>query len=164
MGLVDVLKADGECPSCGKSNFWRLQFKYGYCRQNERVIGDSIEWSSDHNYQYGRNVGGTVRTLGVSEAPCKHCGTENVFGIIYLTDNKLTKVEFGSEELDFGQEMFESLGGQSAEPEEKKVTPRPDGWIHCPHCEYGFNISRMDFKEGVHGRCNKCGCRIFIVE
>ena len=70
------------------------------------VVSDQV---SPSTYQHGRNVGGKVRTLGFSETACKYCKSKDVFGTIYLTDNKLTKVELGSEELDFGQELLNVL-------------------------------------------------------
>jgi hypothetical protein len=108
MGTFNILNVNLPCPFCGYKQLWRIQYKYGYCRQYEKHIGDYIEWVSPR-YDYGRNTGGYIKTEGIVEDKCQKCLKEDIEGAVYIRNNVITEVELLQTPLSLGEEGFEVL-------------------------------------------------------
>ncbi|AUX28250.1 MULTISPECIES: protein phosphatase 2C domain-containing protein [Sorangium] len=117
MGLFDVVIAHARCPGCGHSPEWRIQVRYGYCRQHEYRIGDPICWFDPPGRpapldDHGENVGGLVAVPGLVEAGCPGCG-QGDGAVLLFRDNIVSSVE-----------ITRSEGGDACEP----IEP-PSGWM-----------------------------------
>lgn len=107
MGAFNTISVTAECPFCKHSQDWTVQFKYGDCWQYSYRIGDKLRWGGNDK---GENVGGKVRTDGISSEPCEICKTVGVEATVYFIDNVIEKVELSQERLNIpDDEYFEKL-------------------------------------------------------
>jgi serine/threonine protein phosphatase PrpC len=117
MGAFDIIIAEANCPSCGQPQEWRIQYKYGYCRQHEYTLGDPICWFDPPGRpapleDHGENVGGLIAVPGLVEARCSRCG-QGEGAVLRFRDNVV-----------FGVEITLSEGADACEP----IEP-PSGWM-----------------------------------
>jgi hypothetical protein len=114
MGLFDVVTTKATCPFCGAVQEWRVQFKYGSCRQHEFKPGDRIQWSDPPSraapkYDYGANVGGFVRTAGIAENSCATCGRDGVEAVVLIKENVVQGIELLEEPAFLGGEGYQQV-------------------------------------------------------
>jgi hypothetical protein len=105
MGAYNKLITDCACPFCGHQQPWTIQFQYGDCWQYDYKLGDVLQWGGNEK---GENVGGYVRTDGITEESCQACGYDGVAAAIYFRDNVIVQVELLQEALNL-QVYFEKL-------------------------------------------------------
>ncbi|APR75556.1 Hypothetical protein A7982_00902 [Minicystis rosea] len=115
--MFDVVIAQARCPGCGHSQEWRIQYKYGHCRQHEHRIGDAICWFDPPGRSAplddcGENVGGLVAVHGLVEAGCSKCG-QGDGAIVHFRDNIVSSTDIA---LTDGCDACEQL-------------ERPSGWM-----------------------------------
>jgi hypothetical protein len=111
MGTYDVLLANAPCPWCGHDQPWRVQYKYGFCRLNEKRVCDLILWTDPPNWanvqrDHGKNVGGLVRVAGDTEHPCAQCGKREMQAILTIENNRIKAVTISREIADLGPEGY----------------------------------------------------------
>jgi hypothetical protein len=80
------------CPHCGHSQSWRIQYKYGYCRQHEEEVGDAIAWFDPPGRAAPEHTGGFVTAGGAVGAPCEACG-RRADAALWFQDNVVHRVE-----------------------------------------------------------------------
>ncbi|WP_437798976.1 protein phosphatase 2C domain-containing protein [Sorangium sp. So ce693] len=117
MGLFDVVIARADCPGCGHSQEWRIQYKFGRCRQHEYRLGDALCWFDPPGRPApleddGENVGGLVAVSGLVEIGCSRCG-QGEGAVLRFENNVVSSVEIRS-----------LVGG-----DECAQLERPSGWM-----------------------------------
>ena len=90
MEAFNTVKSETSCPFCGSKQQWSVQFKYGDCRQYEYRIGDKLRWGGNKK---GSNVGGCVRTGGLTEERCRRCSRGYIEAAVYFSNNVIERVE-----------------------------------------------------------------------
>lgn len=81
MSAFNTVTAEASCPYCSHKQTWTVQFKYGNCWQFEYKIGNKLRWGGNKK---GQNVGGNVRTEGITEESCGKCGKNSIDCAVYL--------------------------------------------------------------------------------
>ena len=90
MGAFNTVTAEASCPYCSHKQTWTVQFKYGNCWQFEYTVGKKLRWGGNKK---GQNVGGSVRTEGITEESCVKCGKHSIDAAVYFRDNIIERVE-----------------------------------------------------------------------
>lgn len=94
MGLFNTVHDDFKCPACGKTGPFEVQFKYGFTRQLDFKIGDTLTWE-------GQDVGIPGCEEVIVEAiggPCPNCGEKYIeFDLLLKKDRIVSITPIGAE-------------------------------------------------------------------
>lgn len=121
MGLFNTLLVDAICINCSSEITLPIQFKYGFARQLQYRLGDSLDWRSKDEEkpwlvanELG-NVGSSefrnVIASGIAE-DCPHCGQqalENEDLYVVIKDNVIDSVRESDYSYTFKKAPYEVL-------------------------------------------------------
>ena len=97
MGLVNYVSAPLICSHCGRTEMFRVCFRYGDVWQHEYRVGDRIEWDRNNVGVAGK---GNVVADGEASA-CPHCHELGGPCEVYLERDAITGVCPASGKFDF---------------------------------------------------------------
>jgi len=96
MGLINILKASSTCPCCGKKGIFGIQFKYGFTRYLEFMLGEPLQWSGTRN-DVGKPGARRILVQG-GGAKCPNCGEIDLeFDILVEGDVLVSVTPIGEE-------------------------------------------------------------------
>jgi hypothetical protein len=96
VGLFNTLIAPANCPVCKKRGIFHVQFKYGFTRQLDFMLGEPLQWSGTEN-DIGSSGARRVVVEGTAE-PCPSCGEDFLeFDILVESDVIVSLTPIGKE-------------------------------------------------------------------
>ena len=95
MSAFNELICETECPHCGATGPFSVQFKYGDTWQDRYVPGEILRWGGNDIGTPGHRK---VVLSGIGSEPCESCGTEFVDFFITLESDRLVEVKGLKEE------------------------------------------------------------------
>jgi hypothetical protein len=97
MGAYNFVKSLQQCPNCGHTSEFSIQFKYGEVWQYEYVVGDRIVWGK---VNVGAKNYKTVVVDGVGEE-CPICRAFGQDFEVWIEKSKIIRVVLASGMFDF---------------------------------------------------------------